>query len=197
LKSNLRRLTECAILVAIATVLSFIKIFKLPLGGSITLVSMLPILLAGYRNGLKYGIITSFTYSIIQLLLDIGEIASWGLTAVIFVGSVEFDYLLAYGCLFIPGFFSKRKFGLVYGTLIALPIRFLMHFISGCLFFGAWAGEGYTAFTWSIVYNGSFMLPEFIITTIVAVVISNIPAITGIKKSADLPCVLKDSFKKL
>lgn len=184
MKSNLRRLTECAILVAIATVLSFIKIFKMPLGGSITLVSMLPILLAGYRNGLKYGMISSFTYAIIQLLLDIGEIASWGLTAVIFAGSVIFDYLLAYGCLFIPGFFSNKKFGLVYGTLIALPVRFLMHFVSGYFFFGEWAQEGYSAFTWSIVYNGSYMLPEFIITVIIAIIISNIPAVTGQKKSA-------------
>ena len=178
-KSNLRKLTECAIMVAAATVLSFIKVYKLPLGGAITLVSMLPILLAGYRNGIKYGLVASFTYAIIQLLIEIGEIASWGLTPIIFIGSIFFDYIFAFGCLGISGFFSNKKNGLIISTTIALPVRFLMHFISGYLLFGTWAEEGYSAFTWSIVYNGSFMLPEFIITLIVAIIISQFPVISG------------------
>lgn len=182
-KSNLRKLTECAIMVAAATVLSFIKIYKLPLGGAITLVSMLPILLAGYRNGIKFGFIASFTYAIIQLLIEIGEIASWGLTPIVFIGSILFDYIFAFGCLGLGGLFSKNKYGLIISTATALPIRFIMHFISGYLLFGTWAGEGYSAFTWSIVYNGSFMLPEFIITLIVAIIISQFPIISGYKNT--------------
>ncbi len=180
-KSSLRRLTECAILIAIATVLSFIKLYKLPLGGSITALSMLPILLAGYRNGPKFAIMTSFVYAALQLLVDIGEIASWGLTAGVFIGAVVFDYLLAYGAMLFAGLFSKKKYGLVYGTAIALPVRFIMHFISGYIFFANWTPEGYTPFNYSIIYNGSYMLPELIITLIAAVIISNIPAITGKK----------------
>lgn len=181
-KSNLRRLTECAILIAIATVLSFIKLYKLPLGGSITALSMLPILLAGYRNGFKWGVIASFTYAFLQLMVSIAEIASWGLTAGIFIGAVLFDYLLAYGSLCLAGLFSNKKYGLLWGTLVSLPVRFIMHFISGYIFFGSWAPEGYTPFAYSVVYNGSYMLPELIITAIAALIVSNIPAVTGKRK---------------
>lgn len=181
-KTNLRCLTECAILIAIATVLSFIKLYKLPLGGSITALSMLPIILAGYRNGFKWSVIASFTYAFLQLMVDIAEIASWGLTAGIFAGAVVFDYLLAYGSLCLAGLFSGKKYGLLWGTLASLPVRFIMHFISGYVFFGSWATEGYTPFLYSIVYNGSYMLPELIITAIAAVIISNIPAISGQEK---------------
>ncbi len=182
-KSNLRCLTECAILIAIATVLSFIKIYKLPWGGSVTALSMLPILLAGYRNGFKWGVITAFTYGFLQLMVDIAEIASWGLTAGIFIGAILFDYLLAYGSLCLAGLFSNKKYGLLIGTCVALPLRFIMHFISGYIFFASWTPEGQTPFAYSVVYNGSYMLPELIITAIAAVIISNIPAVSGKKKN--------------
>ena len=181
-KTKLRCLTECAILIAIATVLSFIKLYKLPLGGSITALSMLPILLAGYRNGFRWSVTASFTYAFLQLMVDIAEIASWGLTAGIFIGAVVFDYLLAYGSLCLAGLFRNKKYGLVWGTAVALPVRFIMHFISGYIFFASWAPEGYTPFAYSVAYNGSYMLPELIITVVAAVIVSNIPAISGNKE---------------
>ena len=61
-------LVECSVLIAMAFVLSFIKIIDMPYGGAVTAASMLPIIIAGYRHGLKWGLITSFTYSILQLL---------------------------------------------------------------------------------------------------------------------------------
>ena len=176
-KSNLRCLTECAILIAIATVLSFIKIYKLPLGGSVTALSMLPVILAGYRNGIRWSLITSFSYAVLQLLVDIAEIASWGLTAGMFIGTVFLDYILAYGSLSLSGLFKDKKYGIVWGTVIALPLRFIMHFISGYILFDIWVPEGYTPFVYSIVYNGSYMLPELVATVIAAIIISNIPSL--------------------
>ena len=115
-------------------------------------------------------------------MVDIAEIASWGLTAGIFIGAVVFDYLLAYGSLCLAGLFRNKKYGLVWGTAVALPVRFIMHFISGYIFFASWAPEGYTPFAYSVAYNGSYMLPELIITVVAAVIVSNIPAISGNKE---------------
>lgn len=79
-RTNLNRLVECAILLAAAAVLSFIKVVEMPLGGSVTAVSMLPIVLAGYRNGWKWGLLTGVTYAVFQIIMDIGKLMSWGLT---------------------------------------------------------------------------------------------------------------------
>lgn len=79
-RTNLNKLVECAILLAAAAVLSFIKVVEMPLGGSVTAVSMLPIVLAGYRNGWKWGLLTGVTYSVFQIIMDIGKLMSWGLT---------------------------------------------------------------------------------------------------------------------
>ena len=90
-KDRLKKLTRCAILIALATVLSLVKIYKLPLGGSITLLSMLPICMISFMYGVKWGIGGAFVYSVIQLALDLAEVLTWGLSPISLAGPVIFD----------------------------------------------------------------------------------------------------------
>ena len=172
------KLIECAILVAMAVILNFIKINSFwALGGSITAVSMLPMLLAGYRHGIKWGTITGVTYAVIQILLDIAQISSWGLTPIIFVGTIVLDYLLAYGSLSLAGLFNGKKNGLWISAIVCLSLRYAMHVISGIILFAHYAQDGFTPVSWSLAYNGSFMIPEMILTGMVAFLLCRIPVI--------------------
>jgi thiamine transporter len=175
--STLRKLVECAILMAMAVILNFLKINSFwALGGSITIVSMLPILLAGYRHGIKWGVMTGVGYAVLQILLDIAQISSWGLTPIIFVGTIALDYLLAYGGLSFAGLFHGKKNGLWLSSLVCLTWRYAMHFLSGIILFAEYDQVGFTPVTWSLAYNGSYMIPEIILTTAVAFLISRIPS---------------------
>lgn len=175
-KQSYKKLVICAMMIALGTVLSLWTPFRFwPQGGSVTLAAMAPILFVGLLFGPKWGFGTSFVFSILQLLLGIGELATWGVTPVVFAGAIVFDYLLAYTGLgiasLIPGRDGMRS---VVGTILACLFRFLCHFVSGILFFGAFVGEGYTALSWSIFYNGSFMLPEAIVTSVVMLALSRL-----------------------
>lgn len=176
--SPLRKLVECAILIAMAVILNFLKINSFwALGGSITVVSMLPILLAGYRHGIKWGLLTGITYAVLQILLDIAQISSWGLSPAIFVGTLLLDYLLAYGGLSFAGLFHGKKHGLWISAIVCLTWRYLMHVLSGIILFAEYDQIGFTPLTWSLAYNGSYMLPELVLTTVVAFFIGRIPAV--------------------
>ena len=176
-----KKIVECAILIAMAVILNFIKINSFwALGGSITAVSMLPILLAGWRHGMKWGLITGISYAVLQIMLDIAQISSWGLTPAIFIGTIVLDYLLAYGSLSLAGLFHGKKHGLWLCAIVCLSIRYLMHVLSGVILFAEYDQIGYTPLTWSLVYNASYMLPEIILTTIVSFVVSYIP---GLKRN--------------
>ena len=176
--STLRKLVECAILMAMAVILNFLKINSFwALGGSITIVSMLPILLAGYRHGIKWGVMTGVGYAVLQILLDIAQISSWGLTPIIFIGTIALDYLLAYGGLSFAGLFRGKNNGLWLSSLVCLTWRYAMHFLSGIILFAEYDQVGFTPVTWSLAYNGSYMIPEIILTTAVAFLISRIPSV--------------------
>ncbi len=182
--SPLRKLVECAILIAMAVILNFLKINSFwALGGSITVVSMLPILLAGYRHGIKWGLLTGVAYAVLQILLDIAQISGWGLTPAIFIGTLLLDYLLAYGGLSFAGLFHGKKNGLWISAIVCLTWRYLMHVLSGIILFAEYDQIGFTPLTWSLAYNGSYMLPELILTTAVAFFIGRIPAVANLKNN--------------
>lgn len=177
------------IMVAMATVLSMIKVFELPYGGSITLCSMLPITFYAYINGAKWGVGVGFVYSIIQLLL--GTDAIRGFDFISAAGVVLFDFILAFSILGIAGMFKNKIEGnpaaFAAGTAVAGILRYICHVISGAIFFGQYAEWFFSqdgmsigpailgsfsgwglALIYSIIYNLSFMLPELIITTFAA-----------------------------
>ena len=121
-RTKTRALTEGAIMVALATALSYVKFFELPNGGSVC-IGMVPILIYCIRWGWKDGFLATFAMGLLQLIFD-GAYA-WG------PWSMLLDYLLAYGVLGVAGFFWKRKSGLFTGTVVACICRFIIHFISG------------------------------------------------------------------
>ena len=154
-------LVECAILIALSTVLSLVKVWTMPLGGSITLLSMLPVCYISIRHGLKWGLFSSFIYSCVQLFLDLGAAMSWGLTVGRWIGMIAFDYIIAFTVLGIAGLFAKKGMaGVMAGTAAAVFLRFISHIISGTFVFDIWMPEGWAnPFVYSLVYNVTFMLP--------------------------------------
>ena len=177
-----RMLAEGAVMVALATVLSFIQIVKFPWGGSITVLSMLPIAVFSLRYGAKYGFAVSFVFSLIQFGQGIIDgVFGWGLTPIALIGCIFLDYIGAYTVLGIAGIFGNKKFsGIICGTVLALALRFCFHYLSGVLIFNSF-GELWNGFstdnTWlySLLYNGAYMLPETIFTTIGTVVLFKTP----------------------
>ena len=155
MKKNLLPLTETALLIALATVLELISEFlihiEMPQGGSVSLAG-LPILIAGYRHGYKYGLVAGLCFGVINFMLG-GFWFHWG--------SIFFDYLLPFTALGITGFFKKSApkniFIFIIGIIIAGTIRWIIHSFSGVLFFQEYAAEaGYADAVWFysfIVYN--------------------------------------------
>ena len=164
-RTNLHVLVESAIMIALATVLSLVKLWEMPLGGSITLLSMLPIMLIALRHGTKPGLAAAFVYSLTQLFLGLPSLMSWGMTAAQWVGSLLFDYLIAFTVLGFAGVCKKHGFpGVIAGVVLACALRFISHFISGSIFFAVWCPDGWNVIWYSICYNGGYMLPELILT---------------------------------
>lgn len=176
-------LVEGAAMVALATVLSFISIFKLPWGGSITLLSMLPIVLFSIRRGVKAGLTASLAYSLLQLFQGIVKdgLLGWGLTPGLLAGCIFLDYIGAFTILGLAGLFRKKKLsGWVGGITLVIVLRFLFHVLSGIVIFHS-AGmlwEGFStenSVLYSILYNGCYMLPELIFTLAGAIALLKAP----------------------
>ncbi|GHU58310.1 energy-coupled thiamine transporter ThiT [Clostridia bacterium] len=176
-KAKYLTLVECAIMLALATALSFVKIFALPLGGSVTLLSMLPIVLVSVKHGVKTGFATAGLYGVIQMLIGSDfNVASLADTVGVFVVCILFDYILAFGVLGIAGI--RRHNGLIgqeVGILLAVFLRFVCHYISGVTIWASYAPEGLSAGMYSLMYNGTYMLPECIFTMIGAVALLKAP----------------------
>ena len=178
-QKSIVKLCTCAVMLALAAALSLIKIFEMPLGGSITPLSMLPLCLLSVMFGLKWGLGSAFVYSVIQLLLGLPAAMGWGMTPTVWVGMIIFDYLIAYTVLGIAGVFrQKKEVGALLGACLALFCRFVSHVISGTFFFDIWMPEGWSsAFLYSVCYNGAYMLPELVLTAAVLFGILKIPAV--------------------
>ena len=185
--SKLLPYVEGAIVIAMGAVLSMITIFKLPWGGSVTLLSMLPIVVYSNRYGIKQGLAVAFVFSLFQLFQGIGDgLFAWGLTPVMLIGCILLDYILAYTVIGLSGIFRKKgESGWICGTIMALLIRFICHFTSGVVIFHS-AGKLWEGFTtentllYSFIYNISYMLPEIAFTCIGTFVFFKAPAVKKI-----------------
>lgn len=183
-RSKLLSYVEGSFAIAMGTMLSFLPIFKLPWGGSVTLVSMLPIAMYSIKYGLQKGLIVSFLYSLIQFALGIGDgLFAWGLTPAMLIACILLDYILAYTAVGLAGMFRKNEIkGWIIGTAVALLIRFMCHFVSGVVVFHS-AGKLWEGFStenswlYSLLYNGCYMLPEITFTCIGAIAMFKIPVI--------------------
>jgi len=204
-----RALTESAIMVALATILSLFKLYELPWGGSFTLASMLPLVVVGYRHGFRWGLLSSLVYSLMQMMLGFGTISAAFLPGddqMIWyqaVLMVILDYVLAFSLIGLAGLFRDKNHpsrSMALGALVGTCGRFVMHFFSGWILWGAWAsyffedmdattggtfgawvlnhfsGQGLGAF-YSLIYNAFYMVPEILITVLLAILIGRIPQI--------------------
>ena len=171
--SHLRALVECALLLALGTVLDGIKIFEMPFGGAITLLSMLPLVIASYRHGLGWGLLTGLAYSLLQMLTGFYPPPSGTIPA--FIGVVLLDYVLAFTVLGAAWLFAKpfknRLVGVIVGAAVVCLLRFVCSWISGAWLWGSyqeyyeWAA-GLNVWLYSFIYNANYMLPETILTAI-------------------------------
>ena len=155
---TVKQLAFCAMAIALGTVLSNIKLFDFPYGGSVTLLSMLVICLPGYFFGLGAGLMTGVAYGTLQLLID---------PYVLYPTQLVVDYLLAFGALGLSGIFSNSKFGLIKGYIAAILGRYVFAVISGWIFFGAYAWEGWAPLPYSLAYNATYIFAEAAITIII------------------------------
>lgn len=179
-RSKTRILVEGAMMIALSTVLSMIKVLQMPYGGSVTLLSMLPLILMSFRHGVKWGVFTAFAHSLLQIVLDLSYVAS-AATLVAQIGCVLLDFVLAYTALGLAKWFAK-PFSNPYlavgvGTASVCVLRFICSFLSGWLLWGSyksyydWAAN-MPEWLYSLIYNASYMVPEMILTVVAAVLLA-------------------------
>lgn len=162
---TIRCLTEAAMMVACAQILSYIKLLELPNGGSLT-PAMFPMIFFAVRWGLKPGLLAGFAFGLLQLIFD-GAYA-WGWQ------SMLLDYLVAFTPLGFAGLFKGKKWGIFAGTVLGCACRFLVHYISGVTIYKILAPTELLGMTftspsfYSLVYNGSYMLPNTILALVIA-----------------------------
>ena len=154
-KIDVRILAEVAVTVALGTVLSVIKVYQLPYGGSITLGSMVPLFLIALRRGPKVGIFTGAVHGMVQLALQ---------PYILNPAQVLLDYPLPFACIGLAGFFTRLP---LLGIVIGIVGRFLSHWVSGIVFWYMYTPEGMTPVLYSTIYNGSYMAGELVVSAII------------------------------
>ncbi|MCR4740057.1 MAG: energy-coupled thiamine transporter ThiT [Lachnospiraceae bacterium] len=184
-RMSTKQLAFSAIAMALAVVTSFIKVIHMPMGGAVTLWSMLFIVLVGYWYGLSAGITTAVAYGILQLIQD---------PYIISLPQLLTDYILAFGSLGISGLFCGKKIlfvnekknsthtisGLVPGYILAVLLRLFFSTLSGVIFFGIYAPDNFpNPLIYSLVYNGSYIGLEAVMTLIL---ISLPPVVSALEK---------------
>ena len=212
MQSKTKRITESAMLLAIAIVLELVsKMFipEMPFGGQVTLVSMLPVVLISYRHGVKWGLFSAFVYALLEMALGAKTVSAAFLPGYFGDGAMIFnallmcllDYIVAFTVLGLGGMFRNKLqnpgVALMCGSLVALGLRYLTHIASGYILFASYAEwfftqEGFPAWgatlvetlnptvlgiTYSVVYNGFYMIPEIICTAVVSLVLARVPKI--------------------
>lgn len=198
--SKVQLLTESAIMIALATVLSLLKIWEAPYGGSVTVVSMAPIIILSLRRGVKTGLLAGFAHSLIQLILGLNNVA-WVPDAAGIAVCVLTDYILPFTLLGLAGCFRNVEFtknaktnlviAAILGTLLVTLLRYLSHIVSGAVIWYAldleWYADDpthivhrYGAWLFSVIYNGGYMIPEIITTTIATPILN--AALSRVKK---------------
>ena len=170
-------------MIAVANVLSFVKI-DMPMGGGLTICSMVPIVLVSFIYGPSWGLSTAFVYSVFQLIFGLDNVAyATNLELALLI--IFFDYIVAYSVIGLAGFFRDEKHSsknVVLASVTVLLLRFVCHFITGTFVWDAlWPNEfGLSSTVYSLAYNGIYMLPEIVITTAVCALLCSSPQIVGL-----------------
>lgn len=176
-KFHAKQLTFSAMAIALAMVTSLLKLWNMPMGGSITLFSMLFITLIGNWYGLGVGLTTGISYGILQLVID---------PYIISIPQMLLDYIFAFGALGLSGLCAKSKHSLIKGYLLAVFGRFVFSTLSGYIFFPTFMPEFFdNAMLYSICYNGSYIGAEAALTIFMISLPPVHKALKHIKKMAN------------
>ena len=173
-----KQLVFCAMAMSLAFVTSYMKIFTMPWGGSVTLCSMLFIVLIANWYGVKAGISVGLAYSILQFIQE---------PYVLSFFQVCCDYFLAFAALGVAGFFAKSSHGLVKGYIAAVIARGAFHALGGYLYWMSYMPDNFPQSlksVYPIAYNYSYLLAEALITVIVISIPAVARALEQVKKTA-------------
>lgn len=168
-KFNVRMLAEGGMMLALAVLLNTIKIYQAPNGGSVSAGSMIPLLLYAIRWGIGPGLAVGAVYGLLDFIFN-----------PYFYHPIQFllDYIFAYGILGIAGIgYSRSNNGnnitkVIIGVIIAIIGRMFSHVLSGVIFFAEYAGSQ-NPWIYSTIYNGTYLIPELIISLVVILLIWN------------------------
>ena len=174
-KITTKQLVFSAAAIALALVTSMVKLFEAPMGGSVTLLSMLFVVLIGYWFGPYTGLMSAVAYGLMQFVLE---------PVFYTVPQMLTDYPLAFGALGLSGFFSNQKHGLIKGYLAGVLGRWFFSFLSGVIFFASYAPEGMHPLVYSVAYQASYLIPEVLVTLIVVSIPSVAKALAYVKTRA-------------
>ena len=207
MSSKTKRLTTTGVLIALSVILCLIKIYQLPYGGAITLAGMVPVIILGYKYGVKWGLFSGFIFSLIQMILGAttsqafagmydSEHAAMSVFKIILMAFL--DYIVAFSAIGLSGLFKNKlkndTAALAVGAGCACFFRFLAHFLSGWILWGSYAEWFFTevmnndtgsrilssysgqllAVIYSAIYNGSFMLPELVLSVVVCIALISV-----------------------
>lgn len=158
-KMDIRQLAFSGMALALAFVLSMVKLIHMPLGGSVTLLSMLFVTMIGYWYGLAGGLTAAVAYGFLQMIQG---------PYIISLPQLLVDYILAFGALGLSGLFCNKKKGLVLGYLVGVLGRYVFSVLSGVVFFADYAPPEFpNAAVYSMAYNGAYMGLEALITVVI------------------------------
>jgi len=151
IKLTTHTLINISIMLALAMILSQIRLYHLPQGGSVTLGGLIPILFIAFRYGAGVGTLAGFLFGLLTIIQD---------PFIVHPVQVLFDYPLPFMAVGLAGFFHEKIF---IGTILAFAGKFICHFISGVVFFAAYAPEGTSPTIYSLVTNATYVVPELLI----------------------------------
>ena len=175
-KISIKQISVSALCLALAFVLSNIKLFKLPMGGSFTVFSMFFVTFIGYLYGPRVSMSAAFAYGLLQLIVD---------PYIISVPQMLCDYILAFGALGLSGFFYEKKHGMIKGYLLGIFGRYVFAVLSGVIFFASYAPEGMSPLVYSMAYNATYIAAEGILTVIVMLIPAVHAALNRVKQEAN------------
>jgi thiamine transporter len=151
-----RILAESIVCVALSFALYyFFPIFVMPQGGKVTTGSMIPIFWLALRRGAKVGVLAGIVFGLIVLMIE---------PFIFHPVQVLLDYPIAFGLLGLAGFFRQIP---LLGVVVGMFGRFIAHFISGIVFFASFVPEGMSPALYSAIYNGSYLLVEFVVSLVI------------------------------
>lgn len=180
-----KAVSYAAICIAMSYALSYLRLVKMPQGGSITIASLVPLMIYSYMFGVKKGVMAGLIYGALQAFQDL---------YILHPAQFLLDYPIAFACIGLAGMFATTKWlkkapqvQIALGAIVAGLARFVMHFLSGMFAFGMWAPEGQPVWLYSLTYQSAYVLPDIAIAIVVAVVIFCSPSFVKMARRFNTP----------